>query len=975
DDPSDVSLQERAWCPDAVIHTELREFIQIDLGRQSVIKLIITKGRVAQSKGRQTTPYFYLKYQRERTGLWFEYRKENGTQRLNGNQDAMTENYNTMEPSFVARYIRIYPFSLEPTKTCLKLEILGCSANGLIEYQSPQGSLLSDSILPSYAYESRKLTRQTRFQDNSYDFQPTGLHNALTDFGRPGYPQNIPSSLVLRGGLGKLSDKDIEALTNVGPFSSFKYVGWRRSSQFSRIRRQMRYMPPTSSSAVSKDQGNRGPEAQNVRILFRFDSVYNFTRIRLFVANDFRNGVALPRNITAQISLTGEFSDSQPMFIFNPEKDRHNWSSRWINLSLTTVSSNPDVRDLFSVQPRMATDTERESNSAGMYPTLTGRFVELKLFFEMEWIIVGEVAFENLSRELIYQMHNTSFNLVIISEQVNEEILQSKPLPHPAIVSTTIARTTTTTASLSRSNLLLETAFSQGQPTTLTLIVVCGVLAVLIVIGLICLFGLWRQKHLRASFGGRFHRGKKRTNGSTQFDGLNDPQLLASNLSNHNNVASDNQKTAALMDMQTKFQHPIHCQQDATKPVPNSPAFVPGLQLYSNTIGNNFPINGNLANPGVGSGLIVNLDPNIPHPFSSSGPRVTSAPVTTSMNNGLAQPSDIIHFLPLSTTQVRCLTSYPPGQLVQTDPYRTFVPDNAIYTTLPESDCDSQPYARIGNGGSIRGLTATNTNQKLTNDLPRFHSNYTDRRQLESGQTNFISGQKDANMLVSSGMVPPPPSLPLPPIPPQHFSPSPSQGSASLTADEFADSGAPLVSNDVKDHDTRWLPQSTMATGQTPINRHTFVSPGMNSTDQMLVHQLTNFQTLQGSDYSNTTMGSSSNAYGAYYGAAAQFAPTHRTLGAIHNQIQVSQSLLHRFDGECKLAFLLFTFSQRNLFCKYPFIYTFDPGRFSHRFDHGEARSISDIQIDGRIFKAIFVAYGEVISLYLLASYFQVPLA
>ncbi|KAF5401483.1 hypothetical protein PHET_05363 [Paragonimus heterotremus] len=52
DDPSDMSLQERAWCPDTFIHTELREFMQIDLGRQSVIKLIITKGRVAKSKAR-----------------------------------------------------------------------------------------------------------------------------------------------------------------------------------------------------------------------------------------------------------------------------------------------------------------------------------------------------------------------------------------------------------------------------------------------------------------------------------------------------------------------------------------------------------------------------------------------------------------------------------------------------------------------------------------------------------------------------------------------------------------------------------------------------------------------------------------------------------------------------------------------------------------------------------------------------------
>lgn len=50
EDPNDLSLQERAWCPDAKVGKELREFMEIDLGRQSIIKLIITKGRVAQSK-------------------------------------------------------------------------------------------------------------------------------------------------------------------------------------------------------------------------------------------------------------------------------------------------------------------------------------------------------------------------------------------------------------------------------------------------------------------------------------------------------------------------------------------------------------------------------------------------------------------------------------------------------------------------------------------------------------------------------------------------------------------------------------------------------------------------------------------------------------------------------------------------------------------------------------------------------------
>ena len=42
--PGDGALQYRAWCPENIRPHEEKEFLEVDLGRQSFVKLIITKG-------------------------------------------------------------------------------------------------------------------------------------------------------------------------------------------------------------------------------------------------------------------------------------------------------------------------------------------------------------------------------------------------------------------------------------------------------------------------------------------------------------------------------------------------------------------------------------------------------------------------------------------------------------------------------------------------------------------------------------------------------------------------------------------------------------------------------------------------------------------------------------------------------------------------------------------------------------------
>lgn len=185
-------------------------------------------------------------------------------------------------------------------------------------------------------------------------------------------------------------------------------------------------------------------------------------------------------------------------------------------------------------------------------------------------------------------------------------------------------------------------------------------------------------------------------------------------------------------------------------------------------------------------------------------------------------------------SQVGCMSNLMAG------PYgQKIIPDNAIYTTLPGSDCESQPYTRVSNGSSLHG------HSKLT-DHRLSCANY-----MEPGMdfsANYLTVGRSVpplpppNGLIHSTLLPPPPSLPLPPIPVHHFSSSPSQGSIAQTPDDdLADSGADLLSNDhmqmlTTSTSPHWIPQTPTATNVIWLSR------GGNHMEQ-----LSNFQAFSGS--------------------------------------------------------------------------------------------------------------------------------
>ncbi|CAH8875263.1 unnamed protein product [Trichobilharzia szidati] len=888
EDPNDLSLQERAWCPDAKVGTELREFMEIDLGRQSIIKLIITKGRVAQSKGRQTTPYFYVKYRRELTSTWFDYEKENGTKRLAGNQDAMTENFNTMDPPFVARYVRIYPFSLEPTKTCLKLELLGCEASGIVEYKAPEGALLPETISPSHQiYRNNPSNERTRLLDTTYDLKSHKFR--IFDSIHKDFSDEKTFQTIIEGGLGKLTDNDTEFKAITSPFSSHKFVGWRRKL----TEKPLSTNTPSTESLADSVTSNYNTEMESdfVRIIFRFDMIYNFSSIWLYVSNDFLVGVTVPRNITVGFSFQDpslyyysygnrnqKRSSQQKEHYQNPwssslvyqiTPDKQNTDSRWITLPIHEIlETNYAVQSVTKHMPssvRQLSSDKNESKEINVFGL--GEFVELRIFFNSQWLAVGEILFENS------QMPNLKFK----PEDTN---------PHEGIRSEPGGTTTGLPYLLNEHSSTLN--FPLGQTTTYVLAIICSLLVILICCGLFCLFCVWGRERLRVPFRHKFNRKNKRFSDSTQFDSnpsvnkssAQNTSLLADQSKNSNtlnNIVVTTTTTSNVSgDMQYQFQHPQRCQ-DVNMGLPSTTAYLGGFQLLtSNGVS---PISINLTTntihqpfQQVGMENNYSTHPSLQNGIFSPSPNEVNANLLPTSIPGMNKydPNNSISFVPIVTP------SFIPGGSVSSNLQGTYLSteenilkninygktchENSIYTSLPGSDCDSQPYAKVDtiNGSVIRQYNSNNSSIDPS------------KMNISFNHCNGLS------RLYNPLHLPPPPSLPLPPTP-EHFTSGVQtmnlrhknefnhdfNSTRKSVNSAFYQYNSELNKSNPNDDIPAWLDsKSQLITTANPLFDTSLM------LDQMNMNNINSIQTcsgIQNSDYSNSTT-NESNTYSAYYG-------------------------------------------------------------------------------------------------------------
>lgn len=152
---------------------------------------------------------------------------------------------------------------------------------------------------------------------------------------------------------------------------SSKYVGWLRSSIY-----------PKHTDEVSESESRNH---DYVTLLFRFDALYNFSNIRLFVANDYQHHrLALPSRV--DVRFRTEYpksiatSDHKPLAVmsFVQTRDRLNLASRWISLAILNQTA------------KQTNQKQKDATHQGI-----GRFVELRLFFDEHAIAVAEVMFEN----------------------------------------------------------------------------------------------------------------------------------------------------------------------------------------------------------------------------------------------------------------------------------------------------------------------------------------------------------------------------------------------------------------------------------------------------------------------------------------------------------------------------------------------------------------------------------------------------
>ena len=122
-----------AWCPLRPITDEVHEFLQIDLGRLTVLTAAETQGRFGNGRGKEWAETYELEYWRPgwdaQTG-WRTYRNVSGQTRLDGNVNSYMARKTPLEPPLVAAKVRLVPRSSHPRTVCLRAELYGCPYTG-----------------------------------------------------------------------------------------------------------------------------------------------------------------------------------------------------------------------------------------------------------------------------------------------------------------------------------------------------------------------------------------------------------------------------------------------------------------------------------------------------------------------------------------------------------------------------------------------------------------------------------------------------------------------------------------------------------------------------------------------------------------------------------------------------------------------------------------------------------------------------
>ncbi|XP_035829229.1 discoidin domain-containing receptor 2, partial [Aplysia californica] len=291
-----------AWCPRRQIKENVYEYLQIDLSRLSVITKVETQGRFGNGQGKEFVTEYLLEYQREEGGPWFRFRNRNSEEKIRGNRNEYLADMRDVDPPIIGRKIRFIPYSESPRTVCMRVEMYGCRWNdSLMSYSMPQGHRRGAEVdLYDFTYDGRV--------DDNY----------------------------LTGGLGQLTDGDIGETnfrldTKKMGIKGYEWVGWKNDSM-----------------------GNKP-----VTILFKFDSVRNFSQVVFHSNNHYSKDVRIFRHAEIFSSIGGEYFSAQSTKV-NFKQDDYFENARPVVLRM---------------------------------PNHIGRYVKIDLYFQARWIMISEVSF------------------------------------------------------------------------------------------------------------------------------------------------------------------------------------------------------------------------------------------------------------------------------------------------------------------------------------------------------------------------------------------------------------------------------------------------------------------------------------------------------------------------------------------------------------------------------------------------------
>uniref|UniRef100_A0A0X3PBM1 Epithelial discoidin domain-containing receptor 1 n=1 Tax=Schistocephalus solidus TaxID=70667 RepID=A0A0X3PBM1_SCHSO len=647
----DPTMQYRAWCPSKLVSMDEQEYLQVDLGRQHFIKLIITKGLSTEAKGGvYLTPNYYIWYRRgERGKPWIKYQNFNGTTRIKGNLDAQTERYVTMNPPFVARWVRIYPFNHEPVTVCLKLEIIGCDAGGIMEYQAPMGTLLppggskfGDQSLLDTSYDNRE--NRTTMVRSALSGADGRASSALVSA--------IPAVQTLVGGLGKLTDGEPDSEYSADPLPSSAFVGWKRNGEEQSI---------FNGIASRQDY---------VRLVFFFDDLYNFTGLRILLANTLGAERALPRLIEARLGRQsrqdGAVDTATTLATaIEPLVGSAMAGSQWLHLDIARTQST-------ATGAGGAVDEEKAqstllSNFTSEYDTVA-RFVELRIYYGGPWIAIGEVSFMNAPFVQPPHLNLDAATPPEVKHLVEVEsddgssnlpVRATPPLQTPPI-----------------------------QPHTYALVVGIGCLALLLLIMVLVMIAHWRRR----SFTGR-HKLEKLSLSLQQHTAAAKPlvkpeagEKLKITPPSSGVKVNAGTSTQGISSMSSVGAVDLPFQWDYSNPIMHDPTNMRDAVFLR---------------PGYTAGYLSGLP--MLHPLIQTNP-----------NSSIILPSCI-------STSRHMKVSDTQGEDSSADQYFQVAPDSGVYTTLPgsESESGNQVLDTLGMQPIYvqEGSTYVNTMSRTPNDL------------------------------------------------------------------------------------------------------------------------------------------------------------------------------------------------------------------------------------------------------------------